>query len=460
MSYLHKFGPNDVFFNTLETHPSYEFTMYSGSAYLNNESFRGGNIPTGSISLYELNVNRISASLGGQPYPYQQGDRTPLTPFNWTFYVQSFMVKDGNYLTFKNTTLSESARQDYGTFLEGKYPLTSSIEREYIFPNALPRKHDAFEVGVDGLAREQETDIYFRRRKRMIALSNTINDYKRYSPVFDYNIFTSSNDGYSTGTGLVTGAVNLLSVPAIMIGSGIERGSVSLKFYYTGSLLDEAKDIRQNGELVSTMGNASGTVVGMVLYDQGFVLLTSSAPIGPNDGETTNQFARDAYTGTRVSTGVAQQDVASWLYFGSYRSGALGQRHGTQENRNYYPSASLWKMSFRGTSKIPTTTMFAAAKAGEVNNSQNPTWVSSSHANWQETFFYDSSSYIEPKEVPLKNTIQSPYCNYEEGFEKQVFISKIGIYDDEKNLLAVAKLANPVRKKESESFTFKLKMDF
>ena len=82
MSYLHKFGPNDVFFNTLETHPSYEFTMYSGSAYLNNESFRGGNIPTGSISLYELNVNRISALSGGSPYPYEQGDRTPLTPYN------------------------------------------------------------------------------------------------------------------------------------------------------------------------------------------------------------------------------------------------------------------------------------------------------------------------------------------------------------------------------------------
>ena len=44
MSYLHKFGADDIFFNTLETHPEYEFTMYSGSAYLNNESFKGGNM--------------------------------------------------------------------------------------------------------------------------------------------------------------------------------------------------------------------------------------------------------------------------------------------------------------------------------------------------------------------------------------------------------------------------------
>ena len=456
MSYLHKFGADDIFFNTLETHPEYEFTMYSGSAYLNNESFKGGNIPTGSISLYELNVNRVSASEG----QYDQGDRTPLTPYNWTFNVQSFMVKDGNYNTFKNVTSAQSSQQDYGTFLEGKYPLTSSIEREYIFPHALPSKHDPFPIGVDGKAREQETDLYFRHRRRMIALGNTINDYKKYSPVFNYSIVGTGSNGVDIGSGLVTGSVNLISIPSIIFGAGIERGSVNLKFYYTGSLLDEAKDIRQNGELVSTMGNASGSVVGMVLYDQGFILLTSSAPIGPNDGETANQMTRDAYTGTRVSTGVAQQDVASWLYFGSYLSGALGQRHGTQENRNYYPSASLFRMSFRGTNKVPTKTMFASAKPGELNNSQNPTWISSSHATWQDTSFYNSASYIEPKFVPIKNTIQSEYCDYEDSFEKQVFISKVGIYDDDKNLIAVAKLANPVKKKESDSFTFKLKMDF
>ena len=104
--------------------------------------------------------------------------------------------------------------------------------------------------------------------------------------------------------------------------------------------------------------------------------------------------------------------------------------------------------------------MFASAKPGELNNSQNPTWISSSHATWQDTSFYNSASYIEPKFVPIKNTIQSEYCDYEDSFEKQVFISKVGIYDDDKNLIAVAKLANPVKKKESDSFTFKLKMDF
>ena len=43
---------------------------------------------------------------------------------------------------------------------------------------------------------------------------------------------------------------------------------------------------------------------------------------------------------------------------------------------------------------------------------------------------------------------------------QETFISKIAIYDDDKNLLGIAKLATPVLKKETDSYTFKLKLDF
>ena len=54
------------------------------------------------------------------------------------------------------------------------------------------------------------------------------------------------------------------------------------------------------------------------------------------------------------------------------------------------------------------------------------------------------------KEVAVKNTIESDFCNHNDNFEKQTFISKIAIYDDDKNLLGIAKLATPVRKKETD----------
>ena len=62
--------------------------------------------------------------------------------------------------------------------------------------------------------------------------------------------------------------------------------------------------------------------------------------------------------------------------------------------------------------------------------------------------------------LPIKNTIQSQYCRFDQDFQKQTFISKIGIFDEEKNLIAVAKIANPVLKRAEDSYTFKLKLDF
>ena len=45
-------------------------------------------------------------------------------------------------------------------------------------------------------------------------------------------------------------------------------------------------------------------------------------------------------------------------------------------------------------------------------------------------------------------------------FKKQTFISKIGIYDEHRNLVGVAKVATPVKKAEDRDLTFKLKLDY
>ena len=71
-----------------------------------------------------------------------------------------------------------------------------------------------------------------------------------------------------------------------------------------------------------------------------------------------------------------------------------------------------------------------------------------------------SVNYHEPSGVKLVNTISSSYANYSEKFQKQTFISKIGIYDENRNLIAIAKLAQPVRKREKDNYTFKLKLDY
>ena len=236
----------------------------------------------------------------------------------------------------------------------------------------------------------------------------------------------------------------MLSVPSIFYGSAIKKGSVSLKFYVTGTLIDECRDLRRNGELVSvtTTSPVSGQGVGNVLYNEGFILLTGTTNIGSADAN----FGGDTYEfdGTHK--------IPKWIYFGAFASGNMS---------NLAPSASLYEMSFRGTNEVPVLTMFAEANSGDLNSSQNPTWVSSSMKRWKEDkITFDRGTFQEPEFIEIKNTVQNDFCNDEEAFEKQVFISKIGIFDKDKNLIGVAKLANPVLKKESDDFTFKIKMDF
>ena len=59
----------------------------------------------------------------------------------------------------------------------------------------------------------------------------------------------------------------------------------------------------------------------------------------------------------------------------------------------------------------------------------------------------------------IKNTVSSSYYKVSGTFEKQTFISNVAIFDKDRNLIGVAKVATPVRKTEEQDYTFKLKLD-
>ena len=59
----------------------------------------------------------------------------------------------------------------------------------------------------------------------------------------------------------------------------------------------------------------------------------------------------------------------------------------------------------------------------------------------------------------IKNTVSSSYNDPTGSFVKTTYVSKIAIYDRNKNLIAIAKPATPIRKTPTRDFTFKLKLD-
>ena len=59
----------------------------------------------------------------------------------------------------------------------------------------------------------------------------------------------------------------------------------------------------------------------------------------------------------------------------------------------------------------------------------------------------------------FKNIVSSSFARYSSSFDATTYIRTIGIYDEDKNLIAVAKTANPVKKTAEQDYTFKLKLD-
>ena len=70
-----------------------------------------------------------------------------------------------------------------------------------------------------------------------------------------------------------------------------------------------------------------------------------------------------------------------------------------------------------------------------------------------------STIFEENPKRTIKNIASSSFASHNEPFKRQVFISRIGIYDEDKNLIGVATLANPVLKEEENDLAFKIKLD-
>lgn len=381
-----KFAKDDVFINRIKTHPRSEFFIYTGSVHYNNENnnFQNSNTPTGHTNLYELNVNRSSTQL-----------------------IYPFLEKVNSFTKF--STISTDNYQAAGNtekiLLGNPYPYTASITVTR-FPAAKTTAQS----------------------QRIAALKNSFNYYTALNPHYSFNY-----EDRKPEKSLNDSLINLIEIPSIFYGSSIKKGSVKLKYYITGSLIAEASDIYKNGVLYQTSGTTNlNQPIGVVLYNEGFLAITSSADLG-DDAST-----KDIYDTEPSGTPIRPQ----WYYFGI-------------TNAHTKATGSAFDIQFEGVNYVETLTMFAHAQKNQLNFSNNPTFVTGVVAGSTAS----NNVFAENSKAGVKNIVSSSYKNYSASFEPVTYISKVGIYDKDKNLIAVAALANPVKKKQTLDYTFKLKID-
>ena len=476
---LYKFRSSDIFYNRIQAHQKCEFFINNGNVYYNKKFSPGqlsgsftGSIPsvnTGELSVFELNIDR-TVNIATDPDDNPEGapgseDDDLSRPVGS---IRPFMIKGaypGNLYKFKNMSDIELRVRGYGDVITGSYPIAAKISRK------LFSETDEFDVTgsarrSDSGLRDPNYDLYDRREIR--ALKNTLNSYsalsKHYCYIFPPDLehkrgentdsFGKTKLDYEVyGWDKEQQAINLISIPSIFYGSSIEKGSISLKYYITGSLIGELRDENKNGELIQvgpTGSLRSGSTAGVVLYNEGFILLTGSWGLGANSNGSITQ--------PQVKFGSTAVDN-SWLYFayGANDTSAsfVPDEHDDGVNTTDPVSASF-DISFNGTTYVPTMTLFAHAPKSRLNTSTNPTFVK---AGQNIEPLIRKIRYNEKQNLKIKNTISSSFPDPTGSFAKQTFITKIGVYDENKNLIGIASVANPVKKLEDLAYTFKIKMD-
>jgi len=124
-----------------------------------------------------------------------------------------FITKDSTLGGFKTVSTDSYSQFSYGDKLSGsEYPYIARISSDYIL------------AGLNN--------------RRITALKNTLNYYIPLSKHYSY----SSSYGNKPQQDL-----KLISIPSLFYGSSINKGSVSCKWYLTGTLIAELADVRKNG---------------------------------------------------------------------------------------------------------------------------------------------------------------------------------------------------------------------
>ena len=555
-----RFRDQDLVYTTLKTHPEYNFIINSGKVYLQKEKTKQGDlssealrhVPTGSISLYELNVDRGTTTLATADLVFADavsiaglhGNKLTLddaqnSPVEFTIsksqvavlsgntiglasyavvaatvhgrhrpsilpgIIQKFADainehailihatcigadklrltqrkpgsvgntaitsdltsvtvparfsggahsvnspdlvsaempwRDANGISLRPNTMSRAERTALGddNMIPISYPMSASLSRIYVPQDEVTgsvhgdeTEHLAGRESGTPLTRHVLKHEPSKNRKYVVALENLI----------------SNPDNLQSGNFLKhkLAKTNMICIPGIFYGSGVEKGSVSLDYYITGTMIAQTKDKFSDGRLICTVGpdDMVGDQVGTFLYNQGLAILTSSAPLG---------IMTDKYFSSSAD------DNPAWVNFGTgiKEVGQSGLEPGSCANSSYV-------VNFKGTNKVPTLTMFSYSEKGEHNFSNNPTFLDSLHSDSLLGEYLLTTSSFEEKKKKIKKINKSAYHDAEEDFLSTTYISKVGIYDEDKNLIAVATLANPIKKTEKRDFMIKMKIDF
>lgn len=183
----------------------------------------------------------------------------------------------------------------------------------------------------------------------------------------------------------------------------------------------------QGGEVATMVdSSATTTALGLLYLDRGIMVLDMSRSFDQRDFIS---GAIDAVT----STGVEPNMSSSFCMFAASASIDDFLDHVCSSR---FTSSNETAVTFQNVTNINSTIFFCRAAADEFNYSSNPTYTDDQN----RIVVIDNGQEVEQKSL--------------------TFVTSIGMYDANDNLLSVAKLSRPVLKDDERDLTLRVRLDF
>ena len=174
----------------------------------------------------------------------------------------------------------------------------------------------------------------------------------------------------------------------------------------------------QGGDMGLLYSDATNTVSGAIFYQAGIIVL--SASIGdhpPGSPSTLSTWMQTLPDGVVPTAGVSLSS--------SFTGSAISSSCDALRHR-------IKNISFNNTTEINSKIYFCRVPHNKYNYSSNPTYL--------------SASQIRVKTVETDTPV--------------AYITTVGLYNDRRELLAVAKLSEPIRKDPTNDLTIRVRLDY
>jgi hypothetical protein len=293
-----------------------------------------------------------------------------------------------------------------------------------------------------------------------LMMREKVNIYRQYAQLLLGNASAQFTAPFSNPS--ATGNDNIdealfIHFKRLFVRDGIKRETFALKTFQSSST-GHASDARSFNIDINTVNTATGSVI---MTDVGSSTSAERSPTGGDVGNLLNAAntaenlgvlfyqqgiavldLKKVYDGNQIMTGSISSvgSVSSMIMSASFIPGFVVSA--SIDNiidhlaTTRFGRGSNTFATFQNNTKINSTLVFCRATADEFNFSSNPTYTNSQG----RLRVIDSG---------------------QEGIQKSfAFVTTVGLYDANEELLAVAKLSRPVEKTDEKDLTFRVRLDF